>query len=87
MGERVERQTAHFGRSRITEQIGHPAMGDFMKNNGDQNGERPDGDLLNRVLQNCSGKVLLNHEYGKAYGNTRREKKVVVQFHFNESSM
>jgi hypothetical protein len=63
-------------------------MGDFVKNDCDQDGQRPDSDLLNRVLQNCSGKILSIHEYGKAQGKTRREgKQVVVQFDFNAVSM
>jgi hypothetical protein len=62
-------------------------MGDFVKNDCDQDGQRPDRDLLNRVLQNGPEKILCIHEYGKAHGNTRRNgKQVVVQFDFNPDS-
>ena len=41
-------------------------MGYFVKDDSNEDGKSPQGDLLNGVYQNRLAYSLLQHEYGKA---------------------
>jgi hypothetical protein len=71
----VERQPAHSGGGRITQLVGNPAMGNFVKNDSNEDGDSPQSDLLDGVYQKRLAYSLLQHEYGKAWENTSLRRK------------
>ena len=69
MRQRVEGQPPHPRGRGIAEPISDPAMSDFMKNDGSEDRQCPNGDLSYGFFQNacCLVEDEFNYEYGKAW--------------------
>jgi hypothetical protein len=59
VGQRVERQPALLRSRRIAEPIGNPTMRDLMKNDGRDDGQRPNSDLLDNFQKYFAGVLLI----------------------------
>jgi hypothetical protein len=46
----------------------------FVKDNRNEDGKSPEGDLLDVVYQNLLAESLLQHEYGKPWKNSSQPK-------------
>jgi hypothetical protein len=76
MGNWIERESTHSRRGGIPQTISDPPMRYFVKDNRNEDGKSPEGDLLDGVYQNRLAEFLLQHEYGKGRKNTRRRPKM-----------